>query len=214
LNRKNDILEEYNSWSKSYDNDSNPTRDLDSLAVSQNSQRYKAKRIIEIGCGTGKNTTILAEIGSSVHALDFSPGMIEIARKKLSSKDNVEFTITDIRQKWPLEDKSADVITCSLVLEHIENLEFIFSEANRILMDSGEFFISELHPYRQYQGKKANYIRNNEKIEITAYKHDVSEFVNTAIDHHFKLERIDELHDENDTQTVPRLITFIFKKLK
>lgn len=214
MTRKKEILEQYNSWSASYDNDSNPTRDLDRLAVIQISQRYKGKRIIEIGCGTGKNTKLLSEIASSVHALDFSSGMLEMARKKLNNKDNVKFIIADIRQKWPFDDKSAEVIICSLVLEHIKNLEFIFSEANRILMNSGEFFISEYHPYKQYQGKKANYMKNGEKIKIIAHKHDVSEFVNTALDNHFKLIKINELHDEKEIQTVPRLITFIFEKLE
>ena len=74
--------------------------------------------------------------------------------------------------------------------------------------------ILEYHPHKQYQGKKANYMKNDEKIEIIAYKHDVSEFINIALDNHFQLDRINELHDEKEIQTVPRLITFIFKKLK
>jgi protein-L-isoaspartate O-methyltransferase len=36
-------------------------------------------RVLEIGCGTGKNTSVLAQIGEKVLALDFSENMIEKA---------------------------------------------------------------------------------------------------------------------------------------
>ena len=70
-----------------------------------------------------------------------------------------------------------DVVICSLVLEHIEDLFFIFSEAYRILKESGEFFINEYHPYKQYQGKKAFFQKNGKKVDLESYVHDVSEFI-------------------------------------
>ncbi len=206
--------EKYNSWSESYDSDSNPTRDLDSIIVRQIVERYNGKRIVEIGCGTGKNTILLSKIASQVHAIDFSKEMLEKTKKKLKDKMNMKFTSTDIREKWPCEDRSTDVIMCSLVLEHIENLDFIFSEASRILVGSGEFFINEFHPYRQYQGKKANYTKNGKRIEITSYVHNISEFVNIAFNNKFKLNKMDEWWYEKESETTPRLITFIFSKIK
>ena len=82
--------EKYNSWSEYYDSDSNPTRDLDSIVVSQIVERYNGKRIVEIGCGTGKNTILLSKIASQVHAIDFSKEMLEKTKKKLKDKMNVK----------------------------------------------------------------------------------------------------------------------------
>ena len=205
--------EEYNLWSDSYDSDNNPTRDLDHLIVRQSIHRYKDKKIIEIGCGTGKNTILLSEVASQVQAIDFSEGMLEKAKIKLKDKNNVRFFSADITEKWPFTKSSNDVILCSLVLEHIENLDFIFSEANRVLVASGEFFINEFHPYYQYQGKKPNFQKNGKRFEIESYIHDISEFINSALNNNFELRRIDEWR-ENKQDLIPRLISIIFKKKK
>ncbi|MFX1445245.1 MAG: SAM-dependent methyltransferase, partial [Promethearchaeota archaeon] len=61
--------ENYNLWSDIYDQDNNPTRDLDHLIVRKLIQQFKNKKIIEIGCGTGKNTVLLSEVAAQVLAI-------------------------------------------------------------------------------------------------------------------------------------------------
>ncbi len=203
--------ENYNLWSDFYDQDNNPTRDLDHLVVTKLIQQFKNKKIIEIGCGTGKNTVLLSEVADQVLAIDFSKGMLEKARTKMREKKNVEFEFADISEKWPCEDNYYDVVICSLVLEHIEKIYFIFSEANRVLIESGEFFINEFHPFRQYQGKRANFQKNGKKIELEYFVHDVSEFINSGLKNNFELRRIEEYRDNNE-DPIPRLISFTFIK--
>jgi len=65
----------------------------------------------------------------------------------------VNFTVADIRAPWPCEDEAADLVVCNLVLEHVENLNFVFSESARVLDRAGKFFICE-HPFRQYLGRE------------------------------------------------------------
>lgn len=50
------IQSAYNIWSDSYDEDSNLTRDLDAEIVRKEFARKRFDSIIEVGCGTGKNT--------------------------------------------------------------------------------------------------------------------------------------------------------------
>jgi len=76
------IQEAYTDWSATYDVDRNLTRDLDQLATRETLSNLRFKSILELGCGTGKNTALLAQIGEHVLALDFSEGMIEKAREK------------------------------------------------------------------------------------------------------------------------------------
>ena len=142
------IKQAYNQWSTTYDADRNRTRDLDQAVTRQllAGRRYRA--IIELGCGTGKNTALFSQIGQTVQALDFSASMIGRARAKTSAP-NVTFSVADITQPWPSADRSADLVACNLVLEHIEHLSFIYSEASRTLVESGRFFACELHPFRQ-----------------------------------------------------------------
>src|SRR5687768_11297880 len=148
------IQKAYSEWSQTYDTDRNLTRDLDQQVMREALADLRFNSILEIGCGTGKNTTFLAQIGVRVHALDFSEGMIEEAKKKVKAT-NVRFSLANLTQTSPCENGAYDLIVCNLVLEHIEDLSFIFSEAFRVLQARGRFLINELHPFRQYEGKKA-----------------------------------------------------------
>src|SRR5437868_5829247 len=121
----------YEIWSRTYDEDRNLTRDLDEQITRTTLKDCRCKSILEIGCGTGKNTRWLSEIGEQVHAIDFSAAMIEQAREKCAF-ENVTFALADITKRWPVADVSVDLITCNLVLEHISQLSFIFAEAARV----------------------------------------------------------------------------------
>ena len=205
------IQRAYNDWSASYDTDENLTRDLDQKVTRQVLGGSQFNSILEIGCGTGKNTVFLAQIGNEVHALDFSQGMIEKAKEKVKAK-NARFSIADLTQKWPCEAGNYDLIVCNLVLEHIENLSFIFSEAFRVLQEKGRFLINELHPFRQYEGKKARFNLGNEVTEIPAFVHHISNFINMASDNKLRLVKLNEYWHEKDQNKPPRLISFLFEK--
>ncbi|MBL8102583.1 MAG: class I SAM-dependent methyltransferase, partial [Anaerolineales bacterium] len=150
------IQNAYNEWSETYDANENLTRDLDQKVTRDILISQYFDSILETGCGTGKNTIFLADISAKVHALDFSPGMIEKAKEKVKA-ENVRFSIADLTKRWPCDNAEYDLVTCNLVLEHIQDLTHIFAEAARTLKPKGKFFINELHPFKQYQGAKARF---------------------------------------------------------
>ena len=201
----------YDNWSNTYDVDENLTRDLDLVVTQKTLMGLRCKSVVEIGCGTGKNTLLLSQIAETVYGIDFSARMIEKAKEKVSSV-NVIFMTGDITQQWNFSNESADMVTCNLVLEHIEDLSFIFSEAFRVLVNGGYFFISELHPFRQYLGTRANFQRHQETIEIPAFVHHVSDFFNAAKKSGFQLEDFQEWWHEQDQNKPPRLASFLFRK--
>jgi malonyl-CoA O-methyltransferase len=205
------IQQAYTDWSSTYDQDRNLTRDLDEIVTRETLANLRCNSILEIGCGTGKNTALLAQVGRHVTALDFSPGMIEKATAKLSN-DNVTFTVADITQRWPCEDQSIDLISCNLVLEHISDLSFIFAQAFRVLCEGGRFFVSELHPFRQYQGTQANFQRNQETTQIPAFVHHISEFINAGAANNLALSGMKESWHPDDQNRPPRLVSFMFEK--
>ena len=205
------IQEAYTDWATTYDSDRNLTRDLDQLVTRETLGNLRCKSVLEIGCGTGKNTALLAEVGEHVFALDFSAGMIEKAREKLSL-DNVSFDLADITQPWAFESLSIDLITCNLVLEHVRDLWFIFAEATRVLVEDGQFFVSELHPFRQYQGTQANFRRNQETTQIPAFVHHISDFIEAAAAHNLALAQMKEHWHPEDQGKPPRLVSFMFQK--
>jgi len=201
----------YTDWSATYDQDRNLTRDLDQIVARQMLEHVRCRSILEIGCGTGKNTALLAAIGDHVRAFDFSSGMIAQAKEKIRA-ENVTFAVADITNPWPCEDRCADLIACNLVLEHVENLSFIFAESFRTLMHGGRFFVSELHPFRQYQGTKANFQRDEERTEIPAFVHHLSDFTDAAAAVGLTLRNFKEWWHEEDRNKPPRLVSFVFEK--
>lgn len=206
-----DIQNAYNEWSGSYDSDENLTRDLDQRVTMELLGNLHFDSILEIGCGTGKNTVFLAKIGSVVYAVDFSQGMIEKAKEKVQA-DNVHFSLMDITQRWEFGDQFFDLIVCNLVLEHIKDLAPVFGEAIRVLQPNGYFFINELHPFRQYDGKKARFQRNEQTIEVEAFVHHVSDFFNAGVTSELTLIKLNEYWHEADQHKLPRILSLFFEK--
>ena len=204
-----DVQNAYNEWSDSYDTNQNLTCDLDASVVKEILASQRFDSILEIGCGTGKNTAFLAHIGTRVHALDFSQGMIDRAREKVQA-ENVRFEMAGLTKRWSCEDGSYDLIVCCLVLEHIENLSHIFAEAARTLRPDGKFLINELHPFKQYNGTKARFERACQTIEVDAFVHQISDFIHASEESGLKLEKFNEYWLELDAGKPPRLASFIF----
>jgi ubiquinone/menaquinone biosynthesis C-methylase UbiE len=204
------IQDAYTDWSPTYDSDRNLTRDLDQHVARQELSRLRCRSILELGCGTGKNTPMLASIGAHVLAVDFSAGMIERARAKVTAP-NVTFEIADITRRWPCNDQSFDLIVCNLVLEHVADIDFIFAEASRVLITSGRFFICELHPARQYLGTQARFQRDDDTKQIAAFTHHITDFTNAALANGLLLKEMKEWWREEDEGKPPRLISFLFE---
>jgi len=201
----------YTQWAATYDTDRNLTRDLDEQVTRATLGGRHYRSIVELGCGTGKNTRLLAEIGDRVHALDFSAGMLAQARAK-GFGPTVAFSEADLTQPWPCADGSADLITCNLVLEHIADLASIFREAARTLVPEGRLFICELHPFKQYLGSKAAFEQDQARIELPAFVHHISEFLDAAARAGFTLASLKEWWHADDREAPPRLVSFMFAK--
>ncbi|MGZ9167212.1 MAG: class I SAM-dependent methyltransferase [Anaerolineales bacterium] len=206
-----DIQNAYNQWSGTYDSDENLTRDLDQRVTMDLLGNLHFDSILELGCGTGKNTVFLGQIASVVHAVDFSEGMIQKAKEKVQA-ENVHFSMMDITGRWDFEDQYFDLVVCNLVLEHIKDLQFVFSEAARVLQSNGYFFINELHPFRQYDGKKARFTRNEATVEVDAFVHHVSDFFGAAIENGLALIKLNEYWHEADEKKLPRILSLMFER--
>jgi len=202
----------YTAWAANYDIDVNLTRDLDREVTSRTFSGKRYAMTVEAACGTGKNTSFFASMSDSVLALDFSSGMLAIARERVLAT-NVQFQQTDLLDTWPCADRSATLVACNLVLEHIENLQHVCNEAARVLVVGGTFFISELHPHKQYLGSQARFV-NLHKVEtrIEAFVHHLSDYLRAADVANLQLEKIEESWHADDIGKPPRLISLLFRK--
>lgn len=205
------IRNAYNEWAEIYDSNQNATRDLNARVLRQESFSLAGKQVLEIGCGTGINTEYLSTGAKQVTGMDFSEEMLAHAKKRVTQR-NVQFISGDITHLWPFEEDSFDFITANLVLEHVENVAFIFREACRILRSGGHLYVSELHPYRQLQKSQAKYIspETGQEVLVDAYYHSVPEYINAGLNSGFILRRANEHQNESDE--TPRLFALFFEK--
>ena len=201
----------YNIWAHQYDTNVNRTRDLDKKCTIETLNNLAFKNVLELGCGTGKNTEWLLNKAERIIGLDFSQEMLNKAKEKISDK-RVTFKKVDLTKDWKTENNFADLITSSLTLEHIKNLDHIFFQANQKLKKNGLFFISELHPFKQYLGSKAQYETENGTKELEVYVHHISEYIDDAKNNGFQLIELKEWFDKNSKNGIPRLISLLFKK--
>lgn len=205
------IEKAYDTWADQYDSNENKTRDLDSKSTIQTLNKYDYSRVVELGCGTGKNTIYFLKKANKVIGLDFSQEMLNKATEKIKD-ERAEFRKTDLTSEWNIENDYADLITCNLVLEHIKDLDFVFNQANKKLKNDGIFFINELHPFKQYSGSKAKFETESGTQELKTYVHHISEYLNVAAKNEFELVELKEWFDEGNKIGVPRLIGIVLRK--
>ena len=74
------IQDAYDQWSPQYDSNVNRTRDLEGISLRESLAGLHFESVLEIGCGTGKNTEWLAGKAKNIVAVDLSEGMLSMAR--------------------------------------------------------------------------------------------------------------------------------------
>ena len=204
------IKDDYDAWAHQYDIDANSTRDLDKIVTIESLSKIDFSDVLEIGCGTGKNTEWLVTRANRLVGLDFSKNMLALALEKINS-DKVDFINANINHEWPVNDNSFDLATVNLTLEHIEKLDHIFWSLHKKLNVGGKCFVCELHPHKQAAGSKAQFLKNRVKKEIDAYLHSEQDYIQSAQKAGFVL--LSKKDWWNNNEDVPRLISFLFRKL-
>lgn len=203
----NKTMSVYARWAPSYDHSPNATRDADRAVMQRLCPRFAALDVLEFGCGTGKNTQQFAGVARRVLGVDISAEMLAVAHARPLPPSVCLVQIAP-GARWPTPDASVDVVTASLVLEHIEMLSPVFAEAARVLRAGGWFWISELHPFRQWQGSTARFDDAEGCRHVPdCFVHGFGTYVRAALGHGFQLCEVEEPMGNGQ----PRLLVMGFR---
>lgn len=99
----------------------------------------KGERILDVAAGTGTSSAAIARHGADVVALDFSPGMIEVGRRRHPSIEFVEGDATAL----PFKANEFDAATISFGLRNVENPRKALKELYRVVKPGGRVVICE-----------------------------------------------------------------------
>ena len=126
----------------------------------------KGKRVLEVGCGGGQNSIVLAKRGAVVSGIDISKNQIAYA-KRLASKEGVrvDFRVGDMQNLSRFPDCTFDLVMTAFSLLYVKSLYKTFAEVHRVLREGGTFVFSEGHPCAegkliQHEGKNVYAIRD------------------------------------------------------
>ena len=207
-----EVKEAYNNWAGNYDTNHNKTRDLEAISIRETLININFDNCLEIGCGTGKNTEWLISKANKILAVDLSNEMLAKAKEKIKS-DKVKFIQADILSDWNFTDNEQfDLVVFSLVLEHIKDLNNIFTKLSKVVKSDGFVYIGELHPFKQYNGTKAKFETENGLQIVTCFNHNISDFTNSAMKNGFTITGFNEYFDDNNRENIPRIMTLFLKK--
>jgi SAM-dependent methyltransferase len=197
-------IQAYDLWSAVYDTDGNFLQALDTIEVRTllprmlnilNDESYPQPwKFVDLGCGTGRNTAALLEVdsASSVVGLDVSPGMLEVAGKRLHqfhAEGRLRLEVFDMLQEssLPVSAISADAVVSTLVIEHVP-ADIFFATARKTLKPGGLLLLTNMH---SEMGKisQAGFIdpKTGEKIRPTSYAHTTDEVKAAALSSGFEL---------------------------
>ncbi len=173
--------EGYDRWAPGYDAYDNPLIALEQPIVRAHIGDPAGLDVLDVGCGTGRHALWMAERGAQVTGVDFSGGMLAVLRDK-GTPPGLELVEHDLRTGLPRPNASADLVTCCLVLEHLQSLGEMFAEMARVARPGGRVLLSDFHPEMLRRGYHARFREDpgGPKFQMKGAAHTVSDYVMAA----------------------------------
>lgn len=201
----------YDLWAETYDRTPNPVVALDRRHAGAHLRARAGERILDAGCGTGANLQAIARAGARPVGLDFSFGMLTQAQ---SAVPGAMLAQADLNATFPVKRQVFDALLCSLVSEHLTNLETFFDEAFGVLKHGGRFVFSAFHPDVACAGVEANFEQGGVEYRLGAEPHSTDDFLNRMDDAGFRdIVTRDYTVDEALVEEIPWAVKYLGRPL-
>jgi len=120
----------------------------------------------------------------------------------------------DITKPWAFAQQHFNLVTFSLVLEHIEDLRFVSEQAVACARSGGLMYVGELPPFKQYQCNQARFDTPAGRVAVQVHRHHVSEFLQQAKAAGLDLLDLREWFDVDNATAPPRILTLLLQKMQ
>lgn len=107
----------------------------------------ESKRILDLGCGSGRNAVVLAQQGAKVIGVDPSADQLALARERCDSAEvRVELHQAELAELAFLRSDSIDAALCVMALATVDDLARVFRQVHRVLKPEAVLVASVPHP--------------------------------------------------------------------
>jgi len=134
---------------------------------------HKVKKILDIGCGTGRHLVYLAHNGFEVYGLDSSETAIESAKNWLKEEGlSGNLKIANQYDKFPYEKDFFDAVISTQALHHGKTAEVkqVIAEIERVLKPKGYIFITVARKFTAEEIKTLSHdMPKSEEIEENVF---------------------------------------------
>lgn len=158
----------------------------------------RVSRILDLGCGVGRDANLFAEYGHQVLATDFSSEVIK-QNRKIFKRSNLEFQVMDMSEPMPYESETFNVVYANLSIHYFSHtaVQNIISEIMRLLKPGGLFCFACKSPKDSYHGEGEE-IEDNYFISSKGHaRHFFSkEYTKDLMKDAFIIEMLDEVSEE------------------
>ena len=187
------VLRGYEEWSTSYDVAKNALISVEEPVVLKLMGDVSGKRILDIGCGTGRYTIKLAEFGADVVGIDSSAAMLGIGKGKIQDIDGrLTFMRGDLLH-LPMADEGFDIAVCALTLCHVPELKPAIDELCRVVKERGMIIVSDFHPFCLVFGWRTGYRQDSTEYQIENHCHLFQEYLEAFRKDNVQLDVLQEL---------------------
>lgn len=106
----------------------------------------RGKRVLDIGCGEGRFSRLLAGLGAKMTGVDLTEPLIERARGLAVGGDS--YVVGDAETLEEVPDESFDLAVSYIVLVDLLDYRGSIRAAHRVLRPEGKFVVCNIHPMR------------------------------------------------------------------
>lgn len=162
--------------------------------------RLSKSRLLDIGCGYGKDLEHFYRQGCEVYGIDISSEMLKLARERVPQAQLDQSSFENL----PYEKGYFDFVFSRYAIQHSHNVEGVLKETHRVLKSGGDLVFLVTHPMRHYFEKKTKDYWVQEdipsvildgKLTVCEPSHILSEYLSPFMLSNFTLEEFQEKHD-------------------
>lgn len=190
------LNEGYSLWAESYDNEPN-----NRVVIAEEQHIWEivgsvdGKRVLDVGCGTGRHCIRLAAAGAEVLASEPNEAMLKAARSKAKASCVTVGWLSHDIESLPRDIGQFDLVLCCLVLSHVTDIHEAIGKLSEFVVDGGAIVISDFHPFNLMVGWRAGFSCHEKKTFVPNVLHLPSQYFDAMRSAGFAVESFKEVGD-------------------